>query len=40
MFWSSAADPIPPPPADGRAHRTTLPLVDCRAEPFTRLVAS
>src|SRR5689334_6043819 len=40
MFWSSAADPIPVPPADGRAHRTTLPPVDCRDEPFTALVAS
>lgn len=40
MFWSSAADPIPPPAADGRAHRAVLPFVDCRPEPFTALVAS
>jgi hypothetical protein len=40
MFWSSAADPIPPPPAGGHAHWTVLPFVDCRREPFTTLVAS
>ena len=37
MFWSSAADPIPAPPADGRAHQAVLPFVDCREEPFTAL---
>ena len=40
MFWSSAADPIPAPPADGRAHQAVLPFVDCRPEPFTALVVS
>lgn len=40
MFWSSAADPIPLSPADGGAQQGVLPPVDCRAEPFTALVAS
>jgi hypothetical protein len=40
MFWSSAADPMPPPPTDGRAHQMRLPFVDCRQEPFTALVGS
>ncbi len=40
MFWSSSIDPIPPFPADGCAQQTLLPTVDCRQEPFTRLVTS
>ncbi len=40
MFWSSTPNPIPALPADGFAQQAVLPFVDCRQEPFTRLVAS